>query len=388
MYRLALLLAPMVLALPFAMDIYVPAVPKIAGLFHVNAAGMQLTLSLFMLTAGFAQLWVGKFSDSVGRKKSALIVISIFALGTLLCAYATSLNQLIAFRIIQALGSCGMLVIGFGIVRDLYVGREGAVLYGILNGIIAFSPMFAPFIGAYLDIHYGWPSTFLGLLFIAIAAYLCFGLFIKESLPLEKRTTMKISFWKTYWPIAKNRTFATYTLATAMGLSYLYLFCALSSFIIIRALHIDEAKYGYYFAFMGVSFFLGSILAASIVKRLGIFKTVSLGFVITLIGGSMMLVWHLITGLTINNFIWPMLLIGIGGTLCMGAGNAGAMQPMGDRAGSASALSGGFRFVFSGLLGMLVIGSEVHSTLPLAIPAITMSILGLAVHLRFNRDVG
>lgn len=383
--KIVLLLAPMVIGLPFAMDIYVPALPRIAQLFNVSAGQMQFTLTIFMLTAGLVQLVVGPLSDQYGRKKISFVVIIIFAIGSLLCSTAQSATQLIAYRMIQAAGSCGMLVIAFAAVRDLYHANESAKVYSFLNGIISFSPMFAPFIGSYLDVHLGWPFIFLSLLVIVGFALATIGIGMPETLATNKRIKFSFGIFEEYKNIGSNKLFAIYTITSAIGLSYLYLFCSISSYIIIRLLHIQELDYGYYFCFMGISFFAGSFLSAYIVGRMGIYQTVVIGFCITLLGGLLMGGWYFLSGLTINNFIWPMLLIGIGGTFCMGAGNGGAMEPFPDKAGAASALGGAFRFLFSAILGSLLITNSVSSTLPLAIPAIVFSIIGLLIFSVFQK---
>ncbi len=382
--KIILLLAPFVLALPVAMDIYVPALPSIATLFQVSAGKMQLTLAVFMFTAGLMQLFIGPLSDQRGRKSICFVMTLIFALGTVLCARAHSANQLIIFRCIQAMGACGMMVIGFAIVRDLYAGKKSAQVYSYLNGLISFSPMFAPFIGSYLDVYFGWPSTFLALLIIAGASLIVIALYLPETLHKNNRVLFNISIIKKYKEISKNPIFMLYNATGAIGLSYLYLFCSISPYVIIRLLHIPEIYYGLYFCFMGISFFIGSFLSGYIVHRLGIFNTVILGIFITLMGGITMTLWYFITGLTIHNFIWPMLLIGIGGTFCMGAGNGGAMEPFAENAGAASALGGAIRFVFSSLLGSLLITTKVTSTLPLAIPAVIFSIIELIVFLKYK----
>lgn len=379
-----LLLSPMVLGLPFAMDIYVPALPHIADLFHISAGKMQLTLTMFMITAGTMQLLIGPLSDHFGRKKIAWFVTILFALGTFLCSFANDIDQLVSFRMLQAVGSCGMLVVAFSIVRDLYRGVQSAKVYSFLNGIIAFSPMFAPFFGSYLDVKFGWPSTFQALLIIAFFAWMHLIFFIPETLTVDKRTKFSSAIFKRYGEIIKNPIFFLYTFSTAAGLSYLYLFCSISPYIIIRLLHIPELDYGYYFFFMGISFFIGSLLASHLVTKLGIFKTVLLGFCLTLFGGILMTTWYFIVGLTINGFIWPMLPIGIGGTICMGAGSGGVMQPFDKNIGSVSALSGGLRFMFAAIVGACLVTAGLRSTLPLAVPAIVFSVIGIAIFLRKN----
>ena len=387
MKKTVLLLAPLVVALPVAMDIYVPAVPHIAAFFHVSAGEMQLTLTLFMLTAGIMQLWVGPLSDQYGRRKIALASIVTFALGSGLCATAQSVPMLIFYRVIQAMGACGMLVVGFAIVRDVFEGEQSAQVYSFLNGMLAFSPMFAPFVGSYLDVHFNWPATFQGLLPLAAIAGLVMFVYFPETLPKSKRRPIRVTTLIDYKAIAVNPVFAIYTIAGAVGLSYLYLFFSISPYIIIRLLHIPELHYGFYFCFMGISFFVGSFLSGYIVAKIGIYKTVLLGFIITLIGSLAMSIWYFMAGLTIDGFIWPMLLIGIGGTLCMGAGNGGAMEPFPDRAGIAAALGGAFRFIFSAILGSLLITSSVSSTLPLALPGVVFSVLGILYFIIWRRVV-
>ena len=95
----------------------------------------------------------------------------------------------------------------------------------------------------------------------------------------------------------------------------------------------------------------------------------------------MMAILYFITGLTINNFICPMLLIGIGGTFGLWAGSGGAMEPFVDTAGAAAALSGSFRFLFSSILGMVVINKNISSTLPLTLPAVLFSLIGFILFL-------
>ena len=378
--KLELSLAPFVLALALAMDIYVPAIPGLTQLFAVSDKIMLLTLSIFMLTAGSMQLIIGPLSDSFGRKKIAYIVTILFSSGCILCAAAIGYKFLIFARIIQAIGSCGMMVLGFTIVRDCFEGEKSAKVYSFLNGIIAFSPMFAPFIGSYIDIYFGWQLTFLSLLTVALCALISLKYFLAETLPINARTPFSVrEIIPLYKVIFLNRTFAIYNLASCFGLSYLYLFCALSPYLIIRGLHIAESQYGFYFFYMGLSFFIGSVICSQVVERLKVFHTCMLGFFLTLIGGIWMSIWYIYSGLTLDGFVYPMLLVGIGGTFCMGAGNGGQMSPFGRSTGAAAALAGSLRFIFSSIIGMIVIHEDVSSTLPLGVPAILFSLFGLAI---------
>jgi Bcr/CflA subfamily drug resistance transporter len=382
---LTLILAPLVLALALAIDVYVPAIPKLTELFAVSDNIMLLTLSLFMLTAGIMQLVIGPLSDTYGRKPITYGAVFAFSIGCVMCAASNSPLELIIGRIIQSIGSCGMLVLGFAIVRDCFEGRKSAKVYSYLNGIISFSPMFAPFIGSHLDVYFGWRMMFISLLTISILAIISLRWFLVETLPPTKRTSTSLhDLYKQYKLIFFHPTFAIYNVVTCFGLSYLYLFCALSPYLIIRNLEIPETQYGFYFFYMGVSFFVGSVICSQIVERIGIYFTCLIGLVISLVGGLWMAYWYLTSGLTLHGFIFPMLLIGIGGTFCMGAGQGGSMWPFGENIGAASALGGALRFLFASLIGMLVISDDVASTLPIGVPAILFSLIGLVLFVEFK----
>ncbi|MBA2652392.1 MAG: multidrug effflux MFS transporter [Tatlockia sp.] len=384
--KLILALTPMVLALPLAMDIYVPAIPHLTQEFNATDSQMLMTLNLFMFSAGFMQLVIGPVSDHFGRRKIAVLMALCFALGSIFCGLATNVNELIAFRIIQALGSCGMMVLGFAIVRDIYDGDKSAKAYSFLNGMISFSPIFATFIGSYLDIYLGWSSTFWALLLVALPAIFTLGFWLDESLPVSKRTPLSTKVFGQYLQVIRNQDFAVYTLASSFGHCYFYLFCALSPYLIIRTLEIPETSYGFYFCFMGISILIGSFIGGSIVERLGIYKTCILGYCLSFGGGLWMLVWYLAQGLSVKNFIYPMLLIGIGGSFCMGAGSGGAMAPFDEAKGAAAAAVGALRFLFAGVVGYFLINNTVNSTLPLAIPAVVFSLIGMSILLLMNRE--
>ncbi len=369
-------LIPLMLALPFGMDIYVPAVPKITQFFHTSDAIMQSTLNLFMVTSGLIQLIIGPLSDTFGRLKTTLVCAFLFTCGCLICAYAPVISMLIIGRVIQAMGASGLLMLGNAIVRDLYCDTELAIAYCYLNGVISFSPLFAPFIGSFIDVYYGWESTFLCLLFIPALTLLLYWPLLGETLPKAKRAAWNHNLFKQYLGIIQTPTFVPYAIASAIGMSYAFIFCTTSPVLLIKVLHVPEIQYGYYFCFMGVSFLMGSLMSANLVKYLGIYHSVRTGFIISLIGGIWMLIWHLYTGLTVNNFVWPMLVIGTGGIFTMGAATAGAMLPFSNQTGLASALGGSFRFIFAGIIGLLI-ANHIHTSLPLAIPAILFSIFGL-----------
>lgn len=370
------LLAPMALALPFAMDIYVPAIPHMTTLLHATHTQMQLTLNLFMLVSGLMQMLVGPITDRFGRRRVTLVLAMLFGFGSAMCAGTHSFLWLLMGRVVQATGSCGLLAMGFTIARDLYDGNILARTSSYLNMIIAFSPLFAPFIGSQIDLRWGWRWVFLSLVGLAsLIVYLVIQ-HLPETLPAKYRMKNWRGLTQHYQSLLIDQGFLFYSLAGMFGLTYIFLFCAMSPVIIMVVLKTPEHLYGFYFAFMGLSFFFGSLLCSRLVEHWGIYRTTMIGFLLSLLGGIWMIGWILISGLSIYNFCVPMLMIGIGGSCSMSAGAAGAVHHFKHIAGIASALCTGSRFLFAALAG-LAVSPFVTSAMPLGLLAIGMSVVGL-----------
>ncbi|MFX6830758.1 MFS transporter, partial [Acinetobacter baumannii] len=96
---------------PFAIDMYLPALPAIASDLQASTAATQMTLMVFFVAFGVCQIVYGPVSDMVGRKPPLYFGIVVFALGSIGCGLAPSIAWLIFFRFVQGLGAAAVMVI-------------------------------------------------------------------------------------------------------------------------------------------------------------------------------------------------------------------------------------------------------------------------------------
>lgn len=381
--KTTLLLAPFIFSFAFALDVYIPAVPEMIKVMHTDQAMVQLTLSVFMVTIGIGQLFVGPASDQYGRKYIALGSVILFTIGSIICATAHDIMTLIIARVIEALGSCGMLVTAFAIVRDRFTGDESAKVYSFLNCGLALSPLFAPIIGSYLITWFGWRSTFIFLSFLGLVIIVINLTLIKESLAKDKRLKLRSDIFLRYWRIVCNKQFFAYVTCGASGITIFFTFFSMSPYIIIELLHYPTKYFGYFFFTVGLTFFVGSLISGRLAGAIGIYKTCLLGSCIMLLAGISMFAWFHLIGFSAASFIVPSMIAGIGGSLMMGAGAGGAMEPFGEAAGSAAALFGSIQFLSAAIIGTYVMHQKIMSTLPLASTMTIFSVLsavGLLVY--------
>src|SRR6185295_13525203 len=105
---------------PFAIDMYLPALPTIAANLEASTAATQMTLMVFLVAFGVCQIVYGPMSDMVGRKPPLYFGLAVFTIGSIGCGLAASINWLIFCRLIQGIGASAVMVIPRAIIRDLH----------------------------------------------------------------------------------------------------------------------------------------------------------------------------------------------------------------------------------------------------------------------------
>ena len=84
---------------PFGMAIIVPAVHTLSTKFDAEFSAVQFVVSAYLFGLAAAQPVMGYFCDRIGRRPVMLAGFTVFVAASLLCAFAETLNQLIALRL-------------------------------------------------------------------------------------------------------------------------------------------------------------------------------------------------------------------------------------------------------------------------------------------------
>ena len=156
---------------PFAIDMYLPALPAIAADLQASTAAKQMTLMIFFISFGVCQIFYGPVSDMIGRKPPLYFGIVVFALGGIGCGLAPSIEWLIFFRFVQGLGAASVMVIPRAIIRDLHTGADAARLMSLIMLVFSVSPILAPLTGSALIVPFGWRAVFVAVTIAAIFSF-------------------------------------------------------------------------------------------------------------------------------------------------------------------------------------------------------------------------
>ncbi|MCC3373426.1 MDR family MFS transporter [Cohnella sp. REN36] len=136
----------------------------------------------YMLAATSTMLIFGKLSDLFGRKRFYLIGIGLFLVGSALCGMATSIDQLIWFRVVQGIGSGSVFPISFSIIFTLFNDpKQAAKLSGVMGAVFGLSSVAGPQLGTLISEHFSWRWCFYVNLPIGIASFLVLLFSLRES---------------------------------------------------------------------------------------------------------------------------------------------------------------------------------------------------------------
>jgi DHA1 family bicyclomycin/chloramphenicol resistance-like MFS transporter len=146
---------------------------------------------------------------------------------------------------------------------------------------MAITPAVAPFIGGYVHVWFGWRANFVLLAIIAMLVTVLVARFLPETLPQRDLNALAPRrFVGGYGRLLGNRAFMGYTLTTGVLLAGLFAFVTEGPFLLIDRLGVPTERYGLYYAVMIGAYFLSSLTANRLVKRLSIDRLLGAGLAI------------------------------------------------------------------------------------------------------------
>lgn len=262
---------------PFAIDMYLPALPAIATDLQASTAATQMTLMAFFVAFGVCQIAYGPVSDMVGRKPPLYFGIVLFALGSIGCGLAPSITWLIVFRFVQGLGAASVMVIPRAIIRDLHTGADATRLMSLVMLVFSVSPILAPLVGSGLIVPFGWRAVFAAVTLASVLSFLLVAFVLPETRPLEERVEVSVrSVLDGFGELFRDWRFLGLTFIGGFGMASFFAFLASSSFIYIGHFGLTPTQYGLTFSVNAISFIGASQFSGYLAERFGIARVISI----------------------------------------------------------------------------------------------------------------
>lgn len=367
------------------MQMFLPALPVIQRDFGVTAAEAQMTISLALLSFGIAMLVYGPISDRFGRRRPLQVGMALYCAGCLLCTLATSLDMLIAGRVLAAIGGAGGMTLTRAMVRDTYPPSQVApALSQLMIGQIV-PPMLAPVLGGLIAVSFGWRAIFITQTAVAALALLLV-LRLPETLTERHAGTSPLTLLTNYVSLLKHPRFNAYTLFNAIGIGGYFLCLAGAPLVLINTLHLSPADYGLIFIVVPASFMLGNILTSRLARRFPPRVMVPLGSAFSIAGPLIGLALILTLPLSAWTVMVPAGIMTFGHGLSMSSAQAASMAARPALAGAAAGLGGflqmavgalvtqGFGLIHDGTALPLLAGMAISSLFALMVYAACLAL--------------
>lgn len=338
-----------------AVDLYLPSLPSMTTYFKTTSDHSLLILTIYILSLGIAQLIYGPCSDRFGRKPVLLVGIIIFFLGNIACVFATSIWQIIYFRVVQGFGmGCGF-VIASAILGESFTGKKLAKITTWSSTVFSLSILLAPILGGYLQTISGWRANFIFIAISSLILFLTSIFFIPETNNKKDPTALsvkKITF--NYLSIVSDPKFMCYVVCSLFGYSIGITFSIVGPFLLQNTLHVSIMNSGILLFFTGLAYLAGTLTNNRVLNFLSVNQAIMLGIIIMLISATSLCIAGLIgwfTSLSVILFTC-LAIFGVGSVFpnCF----AKALELFPEKLGVASAIIGS-----SGLIGASLIGGVV-----------------------------
>jgi DHA1 family bicyclomycin/chloramphenicol resistance-like MFS transporter len=246
--RMIVLLGVMVALGPLTIDMYLPALPKIADDLAVSSSVVQLTLTGTLAGLALGQLIVGPLSDSLGRRRPLMAGIVLHMLASVLAVIAPNIAVLGVARGLQGVGAAAAMVVAIAVVGDLFADSVAATVMSRLMLVLGVAPVVAPSLGAAVLLKASWHWVFAVLVVMAGALLLVAALALPETLPASHRRPLKVrSVVATYLELIRDIRFVVLVLVGSLGMSGLFAYIAGASFVLQGRYGLDQQAFALIF---------------------------------------------------------------------------------------------------------------------------------------------
>lgn len=366
---------------PASLNIFLPSMPGLMSFYDTDYSTAQLTLTLYLVGLGVAQLAYGPLSDKFGRRPVVIIGLAIFIFGSAVCCISPSIEVLLAGRFLQAIGGCSGIVISRAIIRDVFNRERAAKALAYVTMAMVVAPLIAPSVGGFLDVYYGWQASFALLVIFGVVILVSCIFTLNETRAPNSANIASNKIWVGIGELLSRRRFYGYSLQVAFNSGVFYAFIAGAPYIMIELLGQSANEYGLWFVFSAGLYMCGNLAAARYTEQIGSDRMIAIGTAISLLGSAIIAV------VFFGGLVTPLALFGSMGIVAFGNGInipngvSGAVSVIPNRSGAASGLSGFAQMVVGATVSYMVGSCLADSSAPLVM---AMVICALIARLSFD----
>ncbi|PHS18145.1 MAG: Bcr/CflA family drug resistance efflux transporter [Kangiella sp.] len=371
---------------PLAIDMYLPAMPKIAESLNTDIGLLQNSLSIYLFAYALGMFIFGPLADSIGRKKMLIIGLSGFTIFSLLVASSTTGDEFLIYRSLQAIfGGASTLVIP-GTIRLLF-GKDTVKGLSYVSSIMMIAPMLAPTIGGVILEVTEWRMIFYVLaMYSVVILLLCLRYFPDLEQKSISVSSFKQLYLASYNRILSNKRTRRYLIISMLASFTFFTYLTGISFIYITVFGLSESMFGILFGINVLVLIFANLTNAKIAVKFGANRMISSIWFIAFVFSSFLLMsaWR--------ELDWIYLVLGLIPLMgCLMATiintDTEILKEFAQHTGTATAVIGTLRFGSGAIAGPLLAFFYDGSAMPFAVLIFSGIILIGIVHFSRNNTV-
>ena len=378
--KMALILGLLSAIGPFAIDMYLPALPDIGRSLGAEVGPVQFSLTAFFLALGVGQLLYGPVSDMVGRKPPLYFGLGLFTLASIGCALATDIESLVFLRFLQGLGAAAGMAIPRAVVRDLHTGTEAARLMSLLILVFSVSPILAPLVGSGVIALTGWRGVFWAVALASVAGLaLVYGALQETRSAADRVESSLGSALRAYALLLRDGRYLGLVGIGATAMAGFFVYLAGSPFVLINHYGLTPVQYSLAFSFNAIAFIGASQFTAPLGRRFGLVRLVKAAASASGLTMSVLLLYYLAGGDQLAVLIALYFVASGFMGLVIPTTSVLALERHGAIAGTASALLGTLQML-GGAAAMAIVSLFANGKpLPMVVGMALGSLIGVAL---------
>jgi DHA1 family bicyclomycin/chloramphenicol resistance-like MFS transporter len=287
---LVFLLAALTMIGPFTVDTIFPGFPAVQREFTVDAVATQQIVSVYLFTFAVMSLLHGPLSDALGRKPIIVGGLALFTATSVFCALAPSMTWLLVGRALQGVVAGGGMIVGRTVVRDLFSGDTAQRAMSLMSMIFGVAPALAPIVGGWLLGWSSWRSIFWFLALFAVAILAAVLLFLPETHPADRRTSLQPgALVRAVVDAGRDAGVRRLLAVSSFNFAALFTYISAAPAIIVDHLHLGPGDFGWLFVPVVTMMIFGSWLTGRLAGRVSGPRFLTLGFGVAVVGGLVQL---------------------------------------------------------------------------------------------------
>jgi DHA1 family bicyclomycin/chloramphenicol resistance-like MFS transporter len=368
-----------------ATDIFLPAVPALKQAYGRTATEIQALFAVFLYALAAGQLVHGALADAIGRRTPLLLSLGLYTVASLAIPYTADYDLVLCWRMVQAFGACGAIVVGRAVAADFHGGQSLTRFFLNVSLVVGMSPALAPAIGQLLYTRFGWEACFLFTAAFGAALWTLACATVPRSPPRPAMPAPSSSgAARKYATVLATPAFRLNAGVIAISQAAYFAYLAESAFLLLQQ-GWPGAWLGYTYASLAFAYVAGNLTARGLAPRVGADRVYRWGIVLFLCAGIV-----LATGLALRPASTAIMLAGVSAlTFANGfllpLGTAAAIGAVPGHAGSAAGMAGFIQLSCAALAAQCIGPLTAHQPAAFGAVMLALGLLNSLLYLAHRR---